>query len=359
MHEVPAPAERTTADRIHAAVAGLAAADALTWSAWYHRMSQLPPRRGVRLGEAWQHARDGLTTSLPMPYLHASSPRLVDPAGPTDDTEWFVVAARNLLDQRLDGTAADRPGEIWRELAGRRAADEDTVRGRIGTVIALANLHGGMEPPATGNDNPHYFDDLALVRAVAAGLLAPGSPRVAADLAEQDAAVTHALDGVWGARATAALVSCLVGGADGATAEEAALAELPADSWCAHVVAECLAVADSGATTLDLAARLERRAVDHVYAYANQAPESLGLLLAHLRAATGGESLLLGAVAHPRHADGLVPLAGAVAGAAFGDLTGGGDLPVLGGVCVRDLAGVPLDAVVISLVQAVEQEVAR
>lgn len=349
-------AELTVRQRIHATVAGLSAADGVTWTAWWHRMSQLPPRRAVRLGEATQHARDVVTTSIPTPYLQSSTPSLVDPAGPTDDTEWFVVAVRHHLGQQLDGSSTSRPHEVWHQLAEQRAADEDAVRGRIGTVIALANLHEGLKPPTSGTDNPHYFDDIGCVRAVAAGLLRPGAPAEAADLAEVDAAVTHALDGVWGARATAALVAALVGGSDRASAVDAALHELPAESWIAHVVAECLGAVDENSGALDLAARLEREVVDHVYAYAYQAPESLGLLLAHLSTAAGADELLLGALAHPRHADGLVPLAGAVAGAAFGSASTA-ELPVLGGVCVRALAGLPLAAVVDALVPS--GEVAR
>lgn len=350
---VEAPS-RTVQDRIRATVAGLAAADGITWPAWWHRLAQLPPRREVRLGEAWHHARDERTTSLPTPYLQSSSPSLVDPAGPTDDAEWFVVAVRHHLGQRLDGTPAGGGHDVWRELATRWAADPDAVRGRIGTSIALANLADGLGPPTSGHDNPHHFDDLACVRAVAAGLVRPGMPDAAADLAALDAQVTHSLDGVWGARAVAALISSLVGGADKTAAVEAAIGELPADSWCAHVAAEFLGAVEGSGSVMELAARLEREVVDHVYAYSTQAPETLGLLLAHLSAAADGNELLLGALCHPRHGDGLPPLAGAVAGAAFTAPVSG--LPVLGGVCVRDLAGVSLESVVDGLSRVAELE---
>lgn len=314
-------------------------------------MANLGPRRAVRLGEAWQHARNAVTTTLPTPYLHASSPELADPAGPTDDAEWFVVAARHLLGQHLDGTPGDEPYAVWRQLADRRNADPDTVRGRIGTVIALDNLVAGKQPPVSGHDNPHYFDDIACVRAVAAGALRPGDPRAAADLAETDAAVTHSLDGVWAARAVAALVAALVGGAEREAAIASARAEIPDGTWCSSVVAECLAVVDTAQTPLALAARLERESVDHVYSYLNQAPESAGLLLAHLSSASTADALLLGALSHPRHADGLVPLVGAVSGAAFGGP--GTPLGVLKGTCVRELAGVSLETVLSAITEEV------
>jgi hypothetical protein len=371
----PAHDERTAA-----VVRGLAAADAITWPAWWHRLSHLPPRREVRLSQAWQHARDGKTTSLPTPYLQSSSPSLVDPAAPADDLEWLTVSLRHHLGQRLDGTPTDEPFAVWHELARMRAADPGSVRGRIGTVMALENLARGLHPPASGNDTPHYFDDIACIRGLAAGLLRPGDPSGAAALAAHDAEVTHALDGVWAARATAALLAVLLGGTTvGGTAPDvgtptsgeqpdraddaiqraidAARAELSPDTWCAAVVAECLAVADEAARAtktapLLLGAQLEREAVDHVYGYANQAPATLGLLLAHLRTARNGSDLLLGALAHPRHADALVPLAGAVAGAAFDDVGFPEPPETLPGTCIRALAGTRLGSVVAAVSRA-------
>lgn len=335
-----------------ATIAGLSAADALTWTGWWHRLGSLPPRRNVRLTEAWQHDQALHSSSLPTPYLQASAPSLIDPAGPTDDAEWFAVAVRYHLGQRLDGSPAPEGASVWTELAELREADTEAVRPRVGTVIALENLAAGLQPPASGRENPHYFDDIACVRAIAAGLLRPGRPDDAADLAESDVAFTHALDGVYGARATAALVAVLAGGGEVSEAIESAIASLPAGTWIAHVVAEFMAGVSPGDQALTLAARLEREVVDHVYSYANQAPETLGLLLAHLSVATGGESLLLGALAHPRHADGLVPLAGAVAGAAFGGPAVEGDLPVLRGMSVRPLAGLALEEVLTDLTAA-------
>lgn len=336
-----------------ATVAGVCVGDAIGWPSWWHRLSRLTPRREVRLTQAWQHARDIATTGLPTPYLQSSPPSDVDPAGPTDDAEWFAVAALHHLGRRLDGSPATGDRTVWHELATLRAADPGAVRARVGTVIALQNLARGVQPPTSGHDNPHYFDDIACVRAVAAALARPGDPAGAVDLAGSDALVTHSLDGVWGSGAVAGLLSVLLGGGSTADAERAALTALPPDSWVAHVVAECLDHVRDDDDQVRLAARLERRVVDHVYAYANQAPETLGLLLAHLRVARSAEALLLGALAHPRHADGLVPLAGAVGASAFGDRTADPEpLPVLRGTCVRALDGVALDDLVDDLLAA-------
>lgn len=341
-----------TVDRIQSTIAGLCAGDAISWPSWWHRLHQLPPRRAVRLSEAHDHARTWRSSSVPTPYLHATAPSTIDPGGPTDDAEWFVVAVRHHLRQLLDGSPAPDGTGVWGELAQLRAADADAVRGRLGVIASLGNLAAGLAPPASGHDNVHWFDDLACVRGVAAGLLRPGQAEPAADLAEDDARVTHALDGVWGARATAALVSCLVAGESREAAIVAARAQLPRDSWIAAVVDECRAVTDGSSDPLARAARLERDVVDHVYAFSNQAPETLGLLLAHLAVTESREGLLLAALGHPRHADGLVPLAGAVAGAAFGHPDGGGGLPTLTGVTIPVLAGIEMGTIVDLVVEA-------
>ncbi len=345
--------------RIRHTIAGLCAGDAITWTSWWHRLNQLPPRRSLRLSQAHTDARAAHSTSMPTPYLHATAPDVIDPAGPTDDAEWFTVAVRHHLGQALDGSNSNE--DVWYQLAALRAQSPDTVRGRLGTNVALENLAAGLRPPTSGHDNVHWFDDQACIRAVAAGILRPGSPTEAADLAEDDARFTHAEDGVWGARAVAALVSVLVTAADRSDAIEAARAQLPAAAWITSVVDECLEVVDTAAGTLELAARLERGVVDHVYAYANQAPETLGLLLAHLRVAETGEALMLGALAHPRHADGLVPLAGAVAGAGFATVTRDLSDLALNGVTISALAGTKMrdvaDAVVASAVRAAQSAV--
>src|SRR5213079_1267039 len=88
------------------------------------------------------------------------------------------------------------------------------LRARISVRAGLGNLAAGLRPPATGHDNPHYFDDAACVRAAVLAAVHPGEPELAAELAEFDARYTQDGDGVHGARAMAAAVSTALGGAD-------------------------------------------------------------------------------------------------------------------------------------------------
>ncbi len=101
------------------------------------------------------------------------------------------------------------------------------LRARISVRAGLGNLAAGLRPPATGHDNPHYFDDAACVRAAVLAVVHPGDPAAAAELAEFDARYTQDGDGVHGARAMAAAVAEALGGADVDTCVDAALAQLP------------------------------------------------------------------------------------------------------------------------------------
>lgn len=338
-----------TADRVRATIAGLVLADALAWPSLWHRLALLPPRRAERLQEIEGFATRTRTTTRPLPYLHASPAHLGDATGCSDDAEWFAVSALFHKGLGLDGAPTAEPMGVWGELARLRSADDGSVRARTGTVVALENLARGLAPPQSGHDNPHHFDDIACVRAVAAGLHHAGDPDTAARAADADAQVTHAEDGVWCARATAILVAELVSGTAVADAVARAAATLPEDSWSAGVVSAAVRSAGAdGSSALALARALERDVVDPLYSFAVAAPETLALLLAHLLRASGPEDLLLGALAHPRHADALVPLAGAAAGATFGIGWLPPDLlatsPVLRGVCVPQLAGRELGA---------------
>ena len=88
------------------------------------------------------------------------------------------------------------------------------LRARISVRAGLGNLAAGLRPPATGHDNPHYFDDAACVRACVLAVAHPGDPRLAAELAEFDARYTQDGDGVHGARAMAAALALALVGAD-------------------------------------------------------------------------------------------------------------------------------------------------
>ncbi|WP_223623273.1 ADP-ribosylglycohydrolase family protein [Microbacterium sp. EST19A] len=272
------------------------------------RVYALPPKRVNRVRILAKLGDDDRTTTVPRPFTHAAPPSVLHP-GPGENLEWFAFSARQ--------HARDLGLTEWRELAELEADPDSGLRVRIGTKLALQNLRKGAEPPQSGHDNAHYFDDIATVRALAA--VAVHGSAGAVDAAEADAAITHSLDGVWCARASAALFGALIDGASAADAVGLAVAQLPDDTWSRRMAESSLRVAAEAKGPMDRARRLSTQVGDFVYSYPIAAPETFGFLLAHVATAASADDLLLGALAQPRNAASLPALAGAAAAVLFGE----------------------------------------
>lgn len=263
------------------------------------------------------------------PYAHSSPPALLRGAG--ECAEWFVFAVDRAScgDQELD--------DAWLTLAG-----EESGWNRVGTRIALANIRRGLRPPQSGHDNPHYFDDLAMVRA-AAYAVAVADPEGAREIAAADAHVTHDLDGVWCADSMVVLIQQLRAGAAASQAVRAAADALPEGSWSRRLTESALEIASSSRGSVELAHRLTSELCDGIYSYPVAAPETLAVLLAQTVRATSAEELLLGTTASGRNGTVLAALAGVVATVRFGDAWIPRDISadtVLDGIAIPRLAGV-------------------
>lgn len=269
----------------------------------------LPERRISRLRMLTELTDQTHTTNVLQAFAHSSPPAILHP-GPAEVTEWMVFSFEQAR-RRFAGTPMV---EGWRELARR----SPTPRARIGTRAALINLASGGEPGTSGHDNVHYFDDLAMGRAV--GVVAAGGSRqeIAAGVRE-DSEITNGLDGVWCALATAELLTALIAGQPPLDAVSQARRVLPAETWSSRIADESLAIAASSSGPLDLAQRLSREVGDWIYSYQTSAPETLGFLLAHVATSKGPHDIALGALAQPRNASTLPSLAFAAATAAYGD----------------------------------------
>lgn len=195
------------------------------------------------------------------------------------------------------------------------------LRARISVRAGLGNLATGLRPPATGHDNPHYFDDAACVRACVLAVAHPGDPRRAADLAEFDARYTQDGDGVHGARAMAAALALALVGANVDDCTAAALAELPAETEIGRNARHALDLAHRHKRegTFALVPLLEHQIVDHVYSYGIAAAETVPVALALATAAEGRIAEAVPAAAClSRVADSAPALAGALTGALGG-----------------------------------------
>ncbi|MGW7166160.1 ADP-ribosylglycohydrolase family protein [Streptomyces sp. NPDC054884] len=325
------------ARRIEGLLLGLAAGDAAGWPAARHRAARMPEWTRRLTRELDTFAEHNATTTLPVPIALNQPPEPLR-LGPSDDAEWAAFAAEAVLRAGDDTALGDLGRErrmraaidlTWNAIAGEVAAAADRapevesavlpLRARISVRAGLGNLAAGLRPPATGHDNPHYFDDAACVRACVLAVAHAGDPGAAAGLAEFDARYTQDGDGVHGARAMAAALALALAGADVEACTTAALGELPAHTEIGRNARHALDLARGAPSAFALIPLLEHQIVDHVYSYGIAAAETVPVALA-LATASGGRigEAVPAAACLSRVADSAPALAGALTGALGG-----------------------------------------
>ncbi|PJM94623.1 ADP-ribosylglycohydrolase family protein [Streptomyces sp. CB01373] len=346
--------EAVVTRRIEGLLLGLAAGDAAGWPAARHRAARLPEWTRRLTRELDTFAELNATTTLPVPIALNQPPEPLR-LGPSDDAEWAVFTAEALLRAGDDEAFGDLGRErrvraaidlTWNAVAGEvaaaaeRAPEAESVvlplRARISVRAGLGNLATGLRPPASGHDNPHYFDDAACVRACVLATAHPGDPGRAAGLAEFDARYTQDGDGVHGARAMAAALAEALAGAEVGACVAAALAELPGRTEIGRNARQALRLAGDTESAFALVPLLEHRIVDHVYSYGIAAAETVPVALALATAAEGRIADALPAAAClSRIADSAPALTGALTGA----LGGGEAIPASWREACRTLSG--------------------
>ncbi len=157
-------------------------------------------------------------TAMPMILIRA-----LEDHGATPD-----LSAAEIAEAVLDYVGYEH-GTVW--WGGYGASSEHT---------AYLNLVNGIPAPRSGSIAQNgatlaeqiggqIFSDIW-------GLVAPGNPGLAADLAERAASLSHDGNGLYGARFIAALVSAAFSEADPARLIAAGLAQIPPDSEYARVI---------------------------------------------------------------------------------------------------------------------------
>jgi ADP-ribosylglycohydrolase len=166
---------------------------------------------------------------------------LYDGARSTDDTEFAVLTAQTLID--CGGTLTiDGVLDAWRRYI--LAQGGMGARGGKPLYGAVANLERGLLPPYSGLDNVQNDDDGAAMRIAPVGIVCAGDPERAARLAEIDACISHARDGIWGAQAVAAAVAVAMIGEPVTSILAAALRHIPSDSWLGRAMARAMHICD-------------------------------------------------------------------------------------------------------------------
>lgn len=255
------------------AMIGLAIGDAISWTSMFHRSVLLPQwtRRIRREIDASTETTNVIL--VPMPFS-LNQPAKYFNIAPTDKTEWAAFSAEILLNINIK-SYEQKVFDEWMKLANYQSP----IRGGVSTQAAISNFKKGLKPPQTGKQNPHYFDDGAMIRAVPIGVICSGHPEEAARLAEIDASVTNSEDGIWAAQAIASSVSLICAGQNIKEAIYTAYQYLPESSWMKRVVDEAMNLAEKSDSVFSILPELQNRIVNREYSYGNIAPETLALTL--------------------------------------------------------------------------------
>lgn len=267
--------------------------DSLSTQNATHRLALLSDRRVRRFNILQSFATENRHTTVPEPYVHGFSPKYLYPR-PSDDVEWFYWS-RDIASRSLEFS------EAWREMA----SSQDRLRVRVSVASALKNIASGMKAPACGHDNPHYFDNSAMFRALGVASAIPQKLKDVRSLIKEDSSHTNSEDGVWCAVAIGVLVVNIFSGHQVSQAIESALKELPADSWSQREVTRALEISKNEPRLKERVMLLEEKFVDRIYPYPYSAPETLGLVVSHLQHEDEPYGLFTSMFLHRRNTDSL------------------------------------------------------
>ena len=326
--------EVTRSDRAIGAAWGLALGDALGFPADQHRTVRDPWVRST-LWKAPLELDEAQVLRVVTPFVLNTLE--VSQFTPTDDAESFVVAARALIDSSSHDVgplfntwiSLMNGPDVWCGPAARSA---------------VINAREGMIPPATGNDNPAFYDDTAIPGAVAVGIAYSGRPEEAREVASRFASITHAHDGLVAAQVVASLIAELISGASATDAWQRALAIPDGDSWLGSALLSAHHIVEKHPTYFDALPHLLEAFAPRTYSHPGTAAETLPLAYAisHYADSNLGTALPA-ALAVARHQDSLPAMVGAICGATVGAAAFGDDWPrridSVKGTCVPALAG--------------------
>ncbi|MEU3017016.1 ADP-ribosylglycohydrolase family protein [Nocardiopsis sp. NPDC007018] len=294
--------------------------------------------RGALLGLAIGDALGAPTEGMTPDAIRAAHGRVEDFLGQdvsgTDDTEYGVLCAQGLLELGHRLTSHD-VAAVWNKAV---VSQNGGFHGAgFSEMVAIANLRAGIGPPVSGNDSYESWSDGAAMRVAPIGVFCAGEPAEAARLAREDAQVSHAADGIYGAQAIAAAVARALVTDDYTEVVAAGLAAVAEDSWTGRLLRRALAVASAAPTLEDAERDLYREVPLFHYPWPDSAPEAVALAFG-LFAAAGGAFVpsVLSAVNIGRDSDTIAAMAGAMAGALHGESA----LPERWRTRVRHVSGV-------------------
>jgi len=292
------------------AMIGLAIGNAVSWTAMYQR-SLLLPQWTRRIRREMEISSESNNVFLqPMPFSLNQNPDIFY-LSPSCLTEWAVFTSEILL--RCENVSFSKHlVEAWKDLA----ENEFPIRGSISIKAALKNIREGKTLAQCGKENPHYFDDAAMVRAVPIGVVFAGNKGKSSAIAEIESSVTNSEDGIWAAQALAVLITELCSGVIMTDAINSSCSLLPPNSWISRIVIEALELSKNKTSAFQILPALQKNILNREYSYGNAAPETfaLAITIAKIHADNFEEAVAM-ASCLPKCGETLPALVGAIVGA--------------------------------------------
>lgn len=197
----------------------------------------------------------------------------IDGSARDDDIDYSILALM-MLEQHGRDLTPEHVGAAWIELLPLL----QTYTAERATYINLAR---GLTPPRTATYRNPYREWIgAQIRGDVFGYVNPGDPWAAAEIAYQDASLSHVGNGVYGEMWSAALTASAFTAADARDAVERSLEVVPPGSRLAEAVTRMLALHTEGVSWQEA----RRTIADHyghyswVHTINNAAVVALGLL---------------------------------------------------------------------------------
>ncbi len=230
----------------------------------------------------------------------------------TDDTEFAMLTATTLVSCKGNLTS-DVVVDAWLEKV---ATQDEFKRGGQSEIYAANNLRKGLRPPQSGLFHTFNMSDGTAMRIPPVGIICAGDPDRAMRLAEIDASVSHARDGIWGAQSVAAAVSLAMVDASWEEIFEVSMRPIPQDSWLYYSMTRIREIIAEKKTVLESWMPIHDELKCSTWATTAEAiPAAFAsLMLSH---DSFKEGLVL-ACNYGRDADTIGAVAGAILGAKYG-----------------------------------------
>jgi len=297
---------------------------------------------GLAIGDALGSATEGMSPSeIKTKYGKIDNFVSGNIAG-TDDTEYMILTAKILLENNGE-VNYEKVAKGWLKYVGK---EKEFKRGGTSEIEAIENLRKGIKPPKSGLIGSANWSDGAAMRVAPIGIYCAGNPEKAAKLAEIDASISHAKDGIYCAQALAASISQAFISDNVERVINAGIDFLPKNSASYRLIQKILRVAQKYDNPIS--------AINGLYKLKTKcpwyAPEALGYAYAMFKLGKGNfKDSVLGAVNLGRDADTIAAMTGALCGA----MNGIGDIPknwvekcrVVKGVCIKSFCGIDIKTI--------------